>query len=254
MSRNGTRHEYIGTYPYHEETVMRKLRSLTVLLAAFVFGLPTTATAQTTYDLPTGKTLTIINQLPESIRPYFDESDLATRFGRYQPAANYRIAANIEGGQFHLIFMIPDFSPEDFSRIFYPRDQFPHMLTLRLPHLYLSQLRSWYNSSFEKLPHELKEVLSGIPVSYHAIFQKGEHWIMFTGIPNHRGLVEVTQPITSNDPRYGSVSIPSATHSGPFRQLVDQGFYPLDPPINRATGEKNASWLLYDFFNMAPTE
>ena len=48
VSRIGTRHEYIGTYPYHEETVMRRLLSLTVLLVTIVFGVPITATAQTT--------------------------------------------------------------------------------------------------------------------------------------------------------------------------------------------------------------
>ncbi|MEX2442020.1 MAG: hypothetical protein WD492_00335 [Alkalispirochaeta sp.] len=228
--------------------------ALTLIVTASLFS-------QTTYDLPSGKTLTVINQLPETLSPYFDEAALADRLGGIEPAFDCRVGASISNNQLQFVLMIPDFSPEEplvdiFQRPFHPDNR--RLLPVGIPERYMTSLQRWYVNARQEMPEDLMRAVFDYRVGYFTIFQKDDHWLMFSGAASRqaRGLPQVTQPIISNDPRYGEVQIwadPSGYFSS-FRSAISNGYYPLNRPIDRVTGEKNASWLVYDFFGMAAEE
>lgn len=232
--------------------------ALALLLALIVAA---SLHSQTTYDLPSGKSLTVINHLPETLSPYFDEAALADRLGNLKPAFDCRVGASVSNNQIQLVFMIPEYFPEEppvdvFNQPFQPGNR--RLLPVRVPERYMMQLQRWYNSAWQEMPQDLKRALNDYEVSYFTIFQKGEHWLMFSGAVSRssRGLPKVTQPIISNDPRYGEVQIWADTsgYYSTFQRAVEQGYYPLRRPVDPVTGERNASWLVYDFFGMAPEE
>jgi hypothetical protein len=69
--------------------------------------------SQTTYDLPSGKTLTVINQLPETVRSYFDDAVLVDQLGNLSPAFDCRVGASISNNQLQFVFIIPEYFPEE---------------------------------------------------------------------------------------------------------------------------------------------
>jgi hypothetical protein len=215
--------------------------------------------AQTTYELPTGKTLTVINQLPETLGSYFDKDDLFNRLGRQEPAFDIRVGASVSGRTLNLVVMIPDFYPETpvkdlFGHEFQPNAQ--RLLPTGVPQTYMFALLDWYAGASRRMPEDLRAALREYRLSYYAIFQKGDHWLMFTGERGSNGLPKVIQPITSTDADYGEVQI-WGDRSGYFstvQRALDQNFYPLDPSVDRVTGERNTSWLVYRFFDALPEE
>lgn len=215
--------------------------------------------AQTTYDLPTGKTLTVINQLPETLSPYFDDTFLTDRLGNREPAFDYRVGASASGGALQFVIMIPEYFPETpptdiFDRPFEPNSR--RLLPTAIPERYMMPLQRWYANAWDAMPDDLKRALLDYRLSYFAIFQKDSHWLMFQGERSPSGLPKVTQPIISTDPQYGEVQI-WGDRSGYFstvQRALDQGFYPLDPPVDQVTGDRNTSWLVYEFFDALPEE
>lgn len=217
--------------------------------------------SQTTYDLPSGKSLTVINQLPETLSSYFDEASLADRLGGMEPAFDWRVGASISNDQLQFVFMIPEYFPEEppvdlYDQPFQPGNR--RLLPINIPAIYMLQLHRWYRSAWHEMPDDLKLTLNDYQVSYFTIFQKGGHWLMFSGATNRStpDSPQITQPIVSNNPRYGEVRIWADTHGyySSFQRAAEQGYYPLDRPIDPVTGDRNTSWLIYDFFEMAPEE
>ena len=229
------------------------------MLGLLVLAVTGGVVAQTTYDLPTGKTLTVINQLPETLSPYFDDSVLADRLGNREPAFDYRVGASISGDALQFVIMIPEYFPETpptdiFDRPFVPNSR--RLLPTAIPERYMMPLQRWYANAWDAMPDDLKRAVLDFRLDYFAIFQKENHWLMFNGERSSSGLPKVTQPIVSTDPQYGEVQI-WGDRSGYFssvQRALDQGFYPLDPAVDRVTGERNTSWLVYKFFDALPEE
>lgn len=73
--------------------------------------------SQTTYDLPSGRTLTVINQLAETFSQHFDDQVQVTRLGDL-PEADYRaiVAPGPDGLSIGL--MLPSFRTEQFREHF----------------------------------------------------------------------------------------------------------------------------------------
>jgi hypothetical protein len=166
--------------------------------------------SQTTYDLPSGKTLTVINQLPETVRSYFDDAVLVDQLGNLSPAFDCRVGASISNNQLQFVFMIPEYFPEEphtdlFRQPFQPGNN--RLLPLGIPERYMFRLARWHNRAWLEMPQELQLAINDYRVTYFTIFQKNEHWLMFSGAVNStsRGIPKVLQPIISNDPRYGEV-------------------------------------------------
>lgn len=217
--------------------------------------------SQTTYDLPSGKTPTVINQLPETLSLYFDEAALADRLGNIEPAFDCRVGASISNNQLQFVFMIPEYFPVEplvdiFQRPFHPDNR--RLLPIGIPERYMIVLQRWYVNARAEMPEDLMRAVLDYRVGYLTIFQKDEHWLMFSGDPDRqmRDQAKVNQPIISNDPRYGEVQIWADTsgYFSSFQSAISNGYYPLNRPIDRVTGQRNASWLIYDFFGMAPEE
>jgi hypothetical protein len=211
------------------------------------------AGAQNTYELKTGKTLTVLNQLPDTLKPYFDEKVLVERYGKFTPAADYRIGIAAQSGAINIMFMIPDFNPEDFKKVFYPRTQYPYMLNVRIPGIYMDQLNYWYNNSYTKMPDDLKRTVNNYTITIQALFSKEDQYLLFTGDKSSRGLMQIAQPIVSQDNQYGQIKIwPSNSSGRSYYNLKQQYLYPLDPPEDKVTGEKNTSYLIFKFFETFP--
>lgn len=227
---------------------------LTLLVTASLFS-------QTTYDLPSGESVTVINQLPETVGSYFDDAALVDRLGGIEPAFDCRVGASVSNNQLQFVFMIPEYFPDEppvdlYDQPFQPGNR--RLLPVNIPTIYMLQLHRWYRSAWHEMPDDLKRSLNDYQVSYFTIFQKDEHWLMFSGATNRNSpnFPQITQPIISNDPRYGEVRIWADTdgYYSSFHRAAEQGYYPLSRPIDPVTGERNASWLVYDFFGMAPDE
>jgi hypothetical protein len=217
--------------------------------------------SQTTYDLPSGKTLTVINQLPETVRSYFDDAVLVDQLGNLSPAFDCRVGASISNNQLQFVFIIPEYFPEEphvdlYRQPFQPGNN--RLLPLGIPERYMFRLARWYNGAWLEMPQDLQLAINDYRVTYFTIFQKNEHWLMFSGAVNStsRGIPKVLQPIISNDPRYGEVRIQADVpgYFSSYQQAVEQGYYPLGRPIDPVTGERTPAWLVYDFFGMAPEE
>ena len=124
-----------------------------------------------------------------------------------------------------------------------------YALTVKLPTIYLFQLRMWYTKSLSILPPDLKQQLAGYQEQYYAVFSHDSEYLMIPGTPDTRGFIKAQQPLTHIGDQYGQVDIyPGTSPQGTFNTLINQDTYPLDPPWD-ADGNRNTSWLIYNFFN-----
>lgn len=240
---------------------MKKFCQPVTFALALMLVVTVNSYSQNAYDLPSGKILTVINQLPETLSPFFDDTVLIDSLGRLEPAFDCRVGASISNNQIQFVFMIPEYFPEEplldfFEQPFQPGNR--RLLPVNIPERHMLQLQRWYNDAWQEMPQDLKRALNDCQISFFTIFQKEQHWLMFSGTVNSssRGMPKVNQPIISNDPRYGEVRIWADVpgYYSTFQQAVDQGYYPLGRPIDQVTGERNPSWHVYDFFDMAPEE
>lgn len=79
---------------------------------------------------------------------------------------------------------------------------------------------------------------------------------MFGGKLGSQALPTITQPIVSTDLQYGEVQIwgdTSGYYTTVYRAL-NNSYYPLTAPVDKFTGEKKPSWLVYKFFDTLPEE
>jgi hypothetical protein len=199
-----------------------------------------------------------LNQLPETIKPYFDEEVLVKRIGNLNLSFDYRVGASLSDNQIQFVLMIPDYTPEEppkdiFKRPFKPDNR--RLLPTGIPLRYMMQLNHWYQSSWIAMPNNLKSALNQYQVSYFVLLQKDNHSLLFTGKPGNNGTTKINQPIISTDPEYGEVQI-WADRSGytTVQVALDNGYYPLTVPVDTISGEKKPSWLVYKFFDALPEE
>jgi hypothetical protein len=215
--------------------------------------------AQTTYDLSTGKSLQVFNQLPETIKLHFDDEFIADRLGKSEPAFDFRVGASVSNNQIQLILMIPDYTPEEppkdaFGRPFKPGNR--RLLPISVPQIYMLQLHRWYRDAWHSMPDDLKRAVNSYQLNFFVLFQKGDHSLMFGGKPGSQAVPTITQPIISTDPQYGEIQI-WGDRSGYYttvQRALNNGYYPLTAPVDKVTGEKKSSWLVYKFFDALPEE
>ena len=235
------------------------MKHILLVASALIILVPASLVAQTTYDLPTGKSLEVGNLLPETFHNHFSNEQLAQSLGRLKPASDYRIVIqpNPDTGTITLLIMLTNFNPDTFHEIFYPfiprtirgRPQGDYALTVKLPTLYMNQLNTWYLNSLASLPPELNQQLAGYHEQYYAVFTHDDEYLMIPGSPDNQGFIKAQQPITHIGDEYGQIDIyPGTSTQGSFYTLINQGIYPLDPPRGN-DGNRNTSWLLYNFFN-----
>ncbi|MFW5720684.1 MAG: hypothetical protein ACOCXT_06690 [Candidatus Dojkabacteria bacterium] len=230
-----------------------------ILTAIITLVLSISLEAQTTYDLSSEKSLQVFNQLPETLKPHFDEEFIAERLGNMEPAFDYRVGASAANNQIQLIIMIPDYTPEEppkdaFGRPFKPGNR--RLLPISTPQIYMLQLNRWYRNAWQSMPDDLKRAVNRYQLNVLVLFQKGDHSLMFGGKPGSQGLPTITQPIISTDPQYGEVQI-WGDRSGYYttvQRALNDGYYPLTAPVDKVTGEKKPSWLVYKFFDALPEE
>ena len=238
---------------------MQNNLKLIILTAIFTLILSVGLEAQTTYDLPTGKSLQIFNQIPETLKPHFDEEFIADRLGKSKPAFDFRVGASVSNNQIQLIIMIPDYTTEEppkdaFGRPFKPGNR--RLLPISVPQIYMLQLHRWYRDAWHSMPDGLKRAVNSYQLNFFVLLQKGDHSLMFGGKPGSQAVPTITQPIISTDPQYGEIQI-WGDRSGYYttvQRALNDGYYPLIAPVDKVTGEKKPSWLVYKFFDALPEE
>ena len=120
---------------------------------------------------------------------------------------------------------------------------------MKLPTIYLFQLRMWHAKSLTSLPPKLKQQLAGYQEQYYAVFSHDNEYLLIPGTPDTKGFIRAQYPLTHIGDEYGQVDIyPGTSHQGTFSTLINQDIYPLDPPWD-PDGNRNTSWLVYNFFN-----
>ena len=234
------------------------MKHIALVISALFLLVTESLVGQTTYDLPTGKSLEVSNMLPETYHNHFGNEQLAQSFGRLQPASDCRIVIqpNPSTSTISLMIILTDFNPDTFQEIFYPltppsargHSQGTYALTLKLPTIFLFQLRMWYTKSLASFPPDFKQQLAGYHEQYYAVFTHDNEYLMIPGAPDTKGFIKAQQPITHISDEYGQVDIyPGTSPQGSFYTLINQGIYPLDPPWDD-DGNRNTSWLVYNFF------
>ena len=129
------------------------MKHILLVASALIILVPASLVAQTTYDLPTGKSLEVGNLLPETFHTYFNNEQLAQSLGRLQPASDYRIVIQPDPSTstISLMVILTDFNPDAFHKILYlsipssagGSPQGECALTVKLPTFYMLQLRKW---------------------------------------------------------------------------------------------------------------
>ncbi len=98
------------------------MKNIAPVFSALIFLVTESLVGQTTYDLPTGKSLEVSNLLPETFQSHFEPEQLAQSLGRLQPASDTRIVIqpNPSTSTISLMIILTDFNPDTFQEIFYP--------------------------------------------------------------------------------------------------------------------------------------
>jgi hypothetical protein len=214
--------------------------------------------AQTTYDLPTGKTLTVINQLPEALRSHFNVEALAGLLSDLRPAFNYRLFTNITVTSTVITLMISDYVPDPppmdpSGTPFVPA---PNGL---LPTLFIEQymlyLYIWYMSALDSMPADVRRGLMIHPIRYTVFLRNRGQQIGFVTQPiGYDTVPQIAEPLYVVEDSGELVEVWGDV-SGQFDSLQmahDEGFFPIGVPVDPATGERNTSWLVYEFFDALP--
>lgn len=229
----------------------RHVAMLALLMLIVTGGL----VAQTTYDLPTGKTLTVINQLPETLRTHFDMEALAGLLGDLRPAFNYRLFTNITVTSTIITLMISDYVPDpppvDPSGTPFVPDRRGLLPTLFIEQ-YMMYLYVWYVSALDTMPSDVQIGLLIHPIRYTVFLRDRGQQIGFLTQPiGYDTVPQVSAPLYVVDDPDNLVGVwgDASGSFGSVQQALDEGFFPLGDPVNPATGERNPSWHIYSFFD-----
>ena len=226
------------------------MKHITLVISALILLVTESLVGQTTYDLPTGKSLVLNNGLPDYLHPYFDESRLVQIFSSFEPAADYfiSIVGDDDTGIINLTVAVPDFDPQAFRDVIHLTDEAPCFLNTVRPSIYMTTLTLWYAESYNSLPARPKLLLAAYELAYNAVLVRDDKYLIFQGV-DANGYIEIYPPIKYVNDEYGLIEIyPGTTSNGAAESLIAAGRYPLDPPRN-SDGGRNTSWLVYDFFD-----
>ena len=133
-----------------------------------------------TYDLATGKTMTIINDLPDTIKNYFSHESLVKRFSNQKPVTDYVVKVFFSEDQIYIGIQLSDFNPDLFPE-FRPKKYGNYFLYLMDISKYMIYLSWWYGSIIgdSSIPAEMRITLSQLRPQYYCIVQKGDEKLMF---------------------------------------------------------------------------
>lgn len=233
---------------------------LVAMLGLLVLAVTGGVVAQTTYDLPAGKTLTVINQLPETLRSHFNMEALAGLLGDLRPAYNYRLFTNITVTSTVITLMISDFVPDPppvdpSGTPFVPGSN--GLLPTLFIEQYMMYLYVWYVNALDSMPADVQRGLMIHPIRYTVFLRgRGEQVGFVTQPIGYDTVPQVSAPLYVADDSGELVEV-WGNASGRFNRIqraLDEGFFPLSDPVNPATGERNPSWHIYSFFDALPEE
>jgi hypothetical protein len=115
----------------------------------------------------------------------------------------------------------------------------------------------WYVSALNSMPSDVQRGLLIHPIRYTVFLQgRGEQVGFVTQPIGYDTVPQVSAPLyVAYDA--GELVEVGGNASGRFNSVqraLDEGFFPLGDPVNRATGERNPSWHIYSFFAALPEE
>jgi hypothetical protein len=209
--------------------------------------------SQTTYDLPSGQSLLVINQLPETFRQHFNDEVLVDRLGDL-PKADYRaiVAPGPDGLKFGL--MLPSFDSEEFRDHFsITPGQSINRLDVELVVMYGRALFYWINDAQRNAPSDVSQAFRSVPWNAFIIFQKPDEMLMFQGLLDNSGgrssfRIMLQQPITYQNTALGEYRIFTEGYEKLMLRSQETFKYPLPKP--RAEDPTPSVSFVYDFFGI----
>jgi len=212
--------------------------------------------SQTTYDLPSGKSLTVINQLPETFSQHFDDQVLVTRLGEL-PEADYRaiVAPGPDGLSIGL--MLPSFDSDRFREHFSVSEgRRVNSFNARLVIEYGRALFYWMNQAQRNAPSDVSQAFRSVDWNGFIIFQKteDEEMVMFRGALDNSGgrsgfRILLQPPITYASNTLGEHQIFPDGYENSIPSYQETFEYPIPKP-KTPEGTITMASFVYTFFGL----
>ena len=226
---------------------MKRISQILTILVLLI--LPAFLYSQDSYNLPSGHRLTVANTLPEKLASYFKPETILRSLSNFSPESDLHINIGFDDSQFSIGIIVKNFSP-DKTPNFKARATYPYVLTTQYPFNLMWTLYRWYGSAYTSrtFTNDLRIALAEYKLQFYCILQKSDEQLIFLATILYGDQLSIQSPIISVTPDYGTISIlPGKVQN--IQNYLSQNLYPLDPPINTLTDEKNTSYLIYRFFN-----
>lgn len=227
--------------------------AIVLLLGAGLFAEESTAT------LESGATVTLQNNLPESVREPFQVELLANRFPSDYPFDLWVMVGLQDQNHIILAAKVINYDPAldtGFKRLYIAESNRLSFSVLSImgPDDFMGKLAVWFQTQTRELPRSLINTpyFQNAP-NYLVAYEKGPNERMiFQG--GHTGTdIHIIQPITIQIPGYQQAQVYASSLAGNRSRLlsdISAGRYPLDLPIDNVTEQKRTTWLIYDFLDM----
>lgn len=212
--------------------------------------------SQTTYDLPSGGSVMVINQLAETFSQHFDDQVLVTHLGDL-PEADYRaiIAPGPDGLSTGL--MLPSFDSDRFREHFsISEGRTVNRFDAQLVIEYGRALFYWINQAQRNAPSDVSQAFRSVDWNGFIIFQKteDEEMVMFRGaLDNSGGLsgfrILLQAPITYASNTLGEHEIFPEGYENLIPRFQETFEYPIPKP-KTAEGTITMASFVYTFFGI----
>tara|TARA_B100000614_G_C14551371_1_gene494099 strand:- start:1171 stop:1881 length:711 start_codon:yes stop_codon:yes gene_type:complete len=202
--------------------------ALTLIVTASLFS-------QTTYDLPSGQSLMVINQLPETFSQHFNDEVLVDRLGEL-PEADYRAIVAPGPDGLSLGLMLPSFDPEQFDEFFtIESSRGVNMLDIELVVEYGTALWAWINTAQRTAPSDVSQAFRSVDWNAYILFQKADEMVTFQGFLDNSGgrwgfRMGMRQPITYASESLGEHQIYTEGYEDVMLRYQETYDYPLPLP------------------------
>jgi hypothetical protein len=212
--------------------------------------------SQTTYDLPSGGSVMVINQLAETFSQHFDDQVLVTRLGDL-PEADYRaiVAPGPDGLSIGL--MLPSFDTERFREHFSVSEgRRVNSFNAGLVIEYGRALFYWMNQAQRNAPTDVSQAFRSVDWNGFIIFQKteDEEMVMFRGILDNSGgrsgfRILLQPPITYSSSILGEHQIFPEGYEDSIPRFQETFEYPIPKP-KTPEGTITMASFVYTFFGL----